>query len=249
MSGSVAAILPARLGSTRLPKKPLLDETGRFLIQHVYERVALAKRIDRVIVATDAEEIVAAVRAFGGEVRMTDPRHPSGTDRVAEVARELDATHVVNVQGDEPEIDPLDLDAVVAALVDERAALATLGIPFRSLEHYKNPNAVKVVVDGSGHALYFSRSPIPYADSSATTPPPGAWKHIGVYGFERSTLTRFAALPPCELERVERLEQLRALHHGLRIRVVEARTEPIGIDTPDDYRRFVERTRTRNDGP
>jgi 3-deoxy-manno-octulosonate cytidylyltransferase (CMP-KDO synthetase) len=241
VSGRVAAILPARLGSTRLPKKPLLAETGRCLIQHVYERVKQARRIDRVIVATDAEPIAAAVRAFGGEVRLTDPRHPSGTDRVAEVARELDATHIINVQGDEPEIDPFDLDALVGSLVDGGAKFGTLGIPFRDLDHWKNPNAVKVIVDATGHAIYFSRSAIPHVDPSATAPPPLAWKHIGVYGFERETLLRFAALPPCELERIERLEQLRALYNGLRIRVIEARTEPIGIDTPEDYRRFVAR--------
>lgn len=247
MSGRVAAILPARLGSTRLPKKPLLAETGMFLIQHVYERVASARRIDRVIVATDSEEIVAAVRSFGGEVRMTDPNHPSGTDRVAEVARDLDSEFVINVQGDEPEIDPLDLETVARALTEEGAALATLGIPFTNLEHYRNPNAVKVVVDASGHALYFSRSPIPWCAEDARHPPSGAWKHIGVYGFERAMLARFADLPPCDLERTERLEQLRALHHGIRIRVSKARTEPIGIDTPEDYRRFVERFASRKD--
>ncbi len=241
MSGRVAAIIPARIGSTRLPKKPLLDATGRPLIQHVYERVKAATKISRVIVATDSEEILEAVRRFGGEARSTSPDHQSGTDRITEVARELDEPFFINVQGDEPEIDPLDLDQLANALTSGVAKMGTLGIPFTSLEHYKNPNAVKVVLDGNGDALYFSRSPLPWTDASATSVPPSAWKHIGVYGFERATLLRFAALPQCELEKTERLEQLRALYNGIRIRVLRARTEPVGIDTPDDYQRFVSR--------
>ena len=249
MSGAVAAVIPARLGSTRLPKKPLLRETGKFLIQHVVERVQRARRIDRVIVATDAPEIRDAVASFGGEAWMTSADHPTGTDRIAEVVRALDAEYILNVQGDEPEIDPNDLDSLALALIESGAEMATLAAPFDSLERFRDRNAVKVVVDREGNALYFSRSQIPWCDPTATEIPGMARKHVGVYGFRRATLLRFASLPPCAIEQSERLEQLRALHHRIAIRVVDITREPIGIDTPDDYRRFVERHRAMRTAP
>lgn len=242
MSGAVAAVIPARYGSTRLPAKPLLRETGKYLIQHVCERVREAKRIAHVIVATDDARIFDAVRSFGADVRMTSSEHASGTDRIAEVARGLDVAAVLNVQGDEPDIDPADLDAVAAAVLEPGAEIVTLAVPIRSSATYADRNAVKVVADAAGRALYFSRSPIPWTDRAEETLARGLLKkHLGVYGYRRDVLFRFAALPRSPLEELERLEQLRALHHGISIRVLDARHESIGIDTADDYRRFVDR--------
>ncbi|MFG0315796.1 MAG: 3-deoxy-manno-octulosonate cytidylyltransferase, partial [Planctomycetota bacterium JB042] len=219
MSGLVAAVIPARIGSTRLPRKPLLDETGRPLVCHVVDRVRRARRIGRVIVATDSEEIVRAVEADGGEARMTSPAHRSGTDRMAEVARDVDAAGFVNVQGDEPDLDPDDLDRVAGALLDDPASIWTLAVRIEDEETWRDPHAVKVVLDGDGRALYFTRNPAPYADRFDDARARGlAWKHLGVYGYPRELLFRFTALPPAPLEECERLEQLRAMHHGLPIR-------------------------------
>ena len=240
---SIAAIVPARYGSTRLPGKPLLRDTGRTLIQHVYERIREARRVSHVIVATDDRRIADAVESFGGEVAMTSPEHQSGTDRVAEVARELDVTGVINVQGDEPDVSPDDLDRLADAIAAPDAEIATLAIPIDDAATFASPHDVKVVVDHDGNALYFSRAPIPWSDDNAT-PTPYGLRHLGVYAFTRAALDRFASLPPVELERRERLEQLRALHHGMRIRVLETAHDSIGIDTEDDYRRFVDRWRS-----
>lgn len=242
MSDAVAAIIPARLGSTRLPRKPLLARTGRPLVCHVIDRVRRARKIDRVIVATDSDEIVRAVQAYGGEARMTSPDHQSGTDRMAEVARDLDARGFINVQGDEPELDPDDLDRIAAALQEDDTAIWTLAIRIEDEETWRDPHAVKVVCGEDGRALYFTRNPAPYTERFEDARAAGlAWKHLGVYGFPRDLLFRFTALPAAPLEKCERLEQLRALHHGIPIRVLEATTDSIGIDTPDDYQRFVER--------
>ncbi|MBM4015021.1 MAG: 3-deoxy-manno-octulosonate cytidylyltransferase [Planctomycetes bacterium] len=239
---NVVAVIPARLGSTRLPEKALLHESGKYLVQHVWERVRNARTIARTIVATDHERIAAAVRSFGGEVVMTAPTHPSGTDRVAEVARTIAAEGelVVNVQGDEPEIDGADLDLLVDALAtDHDCAIATLSTPFRSAADAAADSTVKVVVDAAGRALYFSRSLIPHGAAVGGAAPPA--KHRGVYAFRREALLAAAGLPVAALERQERLEQLRWLHHGLRIRVVATPRDGIGIDTPEDYRRFLQR--------
>ena len=236
-------MIPSRLGSTRLPEKALLHETGKFLFQHVWERVRQARRVGRVIVATDHARIIAAAQSFGAEAVLTSPSHPSGTDRVAEVARTLaderpDAL-IVNVQGDEPEIDPADLDLLVDAIDrDRECAVATLATPFTSEAELAGASAVKVVVDAVGRALYFSRSVVPNG-ARAGAEPPQALKHRGVYAFRRAKLLELAALPPAPLEQIERLEQLRWLHHGERIRVAITPRDGIGIDTPEDYRRFV----------
>lgn len=238
------AVIPSRLGSTRLPEKALLRETGKYLFQHVWERVRGATRIARVIIATDHPRILDAARAVGAEAVLTSPDHPSGTDRVAEVARGLDADCIVNVQGDEPQIDAADLDLLVDALARPGdAAIATLATPFRSDDELRSASAVKVVVDDAGHALYFSRSVIPHFAqivAPAAGAPPQALKHRGVYAFRRAKLLELAALAPAPLERLERLEQLRWLAHGERIRVALTPRDGIGIDTPDDYRRFVQ---------
>jgi 3-deoxy-manno-octulosonate cytidylyltransferase (CMP-KDO synthetase) len=241
---SAVAVIPSRLGSTRLPGKALLRETGKYLIQHVWERVRAAKRIGRVIVATDHERILDAAKSFGAEAVMTSPDHASGTDRVAEVARGLSGDVpandiILNVQGDEPEIDPADLDLLVESMAGEReCAVATLGTPFTRDDELANPAAVKVVVDAAGRALYFSRSVIPNG-ARAGAQPTQALKHRGVYAFRRAKLLELAALAPAALEQIERLEQLRWLHHGERVRVAFTPRDGIGIDTPDDYRRFV----------
>lgn len=244
MSGRVAAIIPARYASTRLPAKPLLSVTGKFLIQHVWERVKRARGIDRVVVATDDERIAAAVRSFGGEVAMTSSDHQSGTDRVAEAARALSVDAVVNVQGDEPDLGVEDLETAAREVLKRDDAIVTLAVPIRSVEAYANQNVVKVVVDRSGRALYFSRAPIPAVRDPLEALASGLLKkHVGVYAFPREVLFRFTAASPTVLERAERLEQLRALEHGIAIRVIDATHDPIGIDTPEDYEKFVERVR------
>lgn len=229
------AIIPARLGSTRLPRKVLADVGGRPLVRWVWERARQAPGIDAAIIATDSDEVYECCRRFTTDVVMTDLNHPSGTDRAAEVVRGLDADWVLNVQGDEPLIDPALLGRLVQAL-REGATMATARAPLRDPAAWRDPNVVKVVCDDSGHALYFSRAPIPWPREGEA--PSGAWRHLGVYGYQREALLRFAAAPPAPLERIERLEQLRALHLGWRVRLVEAEDPGIGIDTPEDLERF-----------
>jgi len=235
---AVVAILPARYSSTRLPGKPLLRETGKYLIQHVHEQVRKCARVDRVIVATDDERILEAVRSFGGEAVMTSPHHPSGTDRAAEVARSLDCEKILNVQGDEPEVDPGHLDMLIDLL--DGAEMATLAAPFERPEEALLPQRVKVVIDRHHNALYFSRSRIPHPGPDG--PPP--LLHLGLYGYTRDFLLHFVALDRTPLEQAERLEQLRALEHGYKIKVgLVGKASPGGIDTPEDYAAFVRRRR------
>jgi 3-deoxy-manno-octulosonate cytidylyltransferase (CMP-KDO synthetase) len=244
----VVAVIPARYASTRFPGKPLAAETGRPLIQHVYEAVAGARCIDRIVVATDDERIAAAVRGFGGEVAMTRSDHPSGTDRVAEVAAGLDADLVVNVQGDEPEMDPSAIDKLVDLMgARPGAVMGSIACPFRGEADLMNPACVKVVLDRDGHALYFSRSLIPYPrDAGGRPADPGRWLlHLGIYAYRREFLFRLTATPPCDLERVEQLEQLRALWLGERIAIAVVPDKSAGIDTPEQYAAFVQRYRAR----
>lgn len=235
-------VIPARFGSRRLPGKPLLSETGKPLIQHVYERVRKARLPADVVVATDDARIAAAVRGFGGRVVMTSRRHPSGTDRVAEVVRGLRCGAVVNVQGDEPEIEPALVDRLVEALRrDARADWVTAACPVRGTRALEDPAVVKVVTDREGYAMYFSRSVIPHARGRDHGLPSRALVHVGIYGFRREALLRFTRTTPSVLERTEKLEQLRALEAGMRIRVLETRAARRSIDTPEDYRAFVRR--------
>jgi len=246
---AIVAIIPARFGSTRLPGKPLSDIHGKPMIQHVHERVRRARRPDRVLVATDDERIAAVVRGFGGEVVMTSRHHATGTDRLAEAAMATDAEIVVNVQGDEPMLDPEGIDAAVEALArDPGLDMATLSLPLRDVEEMLSPSVVKVVSDARGEALYFSRGPIPLvrdgaspdlrAAAAAAVGRGLARKHVGLYVYRRAALLRFAALPPCPLEEAEGLEQLRALHHGMRIRVVEREgVAGPAVDTAEDLER------------
>jgi len=235
------AIIPARYASTRLPGKPLLAKTGRCLIQHVVEAVRGARRVERIVVATDDERIASAVRGFGGEALMTRADHRSGSDRLAEAVELLglaDDAIVVNVQGDEPEIPPACVDRLVELLAGAEAPMATLVTPL-SAERAGDPNRVKAVLDADGRAMYFSRAPIPHdrdGDGSA------AYKlHLGIYAYRAAFLKRFAALPPTPAETAEKLEQLRALEHGYTILAAEVAYDGAGIDTPADYAAFVRR--------
>lgn len=206
------------------------------MIEHVYRRAAAAASIDRVIVATDDERIARAVRAFGGDARMTSASHQSGTDRLAEVARALDCDVIVNVQGDEPLIEPAMIDEAVAPFAHDAAVLmTTLRRRISSDADLHNPNVTKVVVDRDDYALYFSRAPIPYTRPGQ--PEAAAWRHVGLYAYRRACLLRLAALPQTALERAEALEQLRALEHGIRIKAIETAYDSIGVDTPEDLER------------
>ena len=240
-----AIIIPARYGSTRFPGKPLADLWGKPIIQHVWERARQSRLAGRVIIATDDERIAAVARGFGAEVAMTRADHPSGTDRVAEVARALDADIVVNVQGDEPIIDPAHIDATVAPLTaDPTIPMGTLCCPIEEIAELANPNVVKVVLDRRGFALYFSRLPIPFVrDERARACPERSrrvarYRHLGLYVYRRDFLLSLAGLAPTPLEQAERLEQLRVLEHGHRIRVVIVDRASPGVDTPADLERL-----------
>jgi 3-deoxy-manno-octulosonate cytidylyltransferase (CMP-KDO synthetase) len=233
---SVLAVIPARFHSTRLPAKILADIAGKPMIEHVYRRAAAASRVHAVIVATDDERIAGAVRAFGGAALLTRPDHVSGTDRIAEAVGHLRCGAVVNVQGDEPLIEPDTIDAAVLPLLaDETVEMSTISRPFRNRAEFDNPNVVKVVTNHCGDAAYFSRAPIPY--SRAAGVPAAARAHVGLYVYRRKTLLNLAASPPAPLELEESLEQLRALALGIRIRVVETSHVAAGVDTPDDLER------------
>jgi 3-deoxy-manno-octulosonate cytidylyltransferase (CMP-KDO synthetase) len=210
------------------------------MLQHVYERASLARYLDDVIIATDDDRIVNASRAFGGRVRLTSPSHPSGTDRLAEVASAEEATIYVNIQGDEPLIDPEAIDAAILSLMgDENIPMATLKKSISVPEDFTNPNVVKVVTDLAQNAIYFSRAPIPFTRDTARNSAP-AFKHIGLYVYRREFLLRYPDLGVGPLEQAECLEQLRALENGYRIRVVETDYESIGVDTPADLQRVDE---------
>jgi 3-deoxy-manno-octulosonate cytidylyltransferase (CMP-KDO synthetase) len=236
-------VIPARHASSRLPGKPLLRQTGKYLVQHVYERACLARKAGAVVVATDDPRIVAAVESFGGQVVLTRRDHPSGTDRVAEVALRTQGEIVVNLQGDEPLIEPASLDLLIGLLEGDPAAdMATLACPLASAEQWHNPNCVKVVCDDAGRALYFSRSPIPFVRDSSpdfAARPARFLQHVGLYAYRRGFLMRYAATPPAPLEQFEKLEQLRALSLGCRIPVGLIDRPTLGVDTYEDYQRFL----------
>jgi len=237
MGSRVIAIIPARYESTRLPGKPLADIHGQPMIRRVYERAAQADGIDRVLVATDDARIREAVASFGGEVVMTSAAHSTGTDRIAEVARDLDADVIVNVQGDLPLLDPAMVAAAVAPLRAEAGLpMATIKTAIRAEEELRNPNVVKVVTDRDGFALYFSRSPLPHWRDGAPAEVL-AHKHIGLYVYRREFLLTLARLEPTPLEQAEKLEQLRALEWGFRIKVVEVAAASIEVDTARDLER------------
>jgi 3-deoxy-manno-octulosonate cytidylyltransferase (CMP-KDO synthetase) len=247
----VYGIIPARLQSSRLPRKLLLAETGKPLLQYTWEQACRARSLADVIVATDSEEIARAVRAFGSRVEMTG-EHPSGTDRIAEVVRRTcrDAQIIVNIQGDEPEIDPKHIDLLVKTLVDHpEVEMSTLATPITSRRELDDHSCNKVVCAENGRALYFSRATIPYVrdvvwEELLQTNSP--WLlHLGLYAYRVEFLLKLTQMPPSKLERLEKLEQLRVLEIGAKIQVAVVDQRSVGIDTADDYARFVERMRGR----
>lgn len=234
MRMNAVAIIPARYASTRLPGKPLVDICGKPMIQRVYEQAAKARLVSSVAVATDDERIYKAVLSFGGRAVMTSAMHQSGTDRVCEAASILGlgnaADIIVNVQGDEPLIEPAAIDAAIAPMLEDAGLqVSTLKTRISSQEDYNNPNVVKVVCSSNGYALYFSRSQVPYAKTPCIL-----YKHIGLYVYRREFLERFHSMKPSPLEEAEGLEQLRALENGVRIKVVETQYNPVSVDTPED---------------
>jgi len=239
---SAIGVIPARYASSRFPGKPLVDLIGKSMIRRVSERAAKAKTLSRVLVATDDERILEAVHAFGGEAVLTPGDIPSGTDRMAFVAKDLDAEIFVNIQGDEPLIEPDEIDAVVRLLEEDPAAdVGTLVKKIDRADELESPNTAKVALDASGFALYFSRSPIPYyrdeTDPAAKIRKHPYWKHIGIYSYRREFLLQVARWGPTPLERAERLEQLRVLEKGYRIKTAETHFEPVCVDTPEDAER------------
>ena len=243
------AIIPARYASSRLEGKPLLDIAGKPMVQRVYEAASRAQLIDRVIVATDDRRILDTVTHFGGEAELTSTHHISGTDRVAEVADQLPCDTVVNLQGDEPLMEPQLIDELIRALLDDPDVyMASAQSPIRLPAHLTNPNIVKVVSDHDGYALYFSRSPIPYHFSSDQSE--GAllgFKHIGIYIYRKDFLMKLVKLAPSPLEKKERLEQLRVLENGYRIKLISTDYDAPGVDTPADLEKVRERMVQRED--
>jgi 3-deoxy-manno-octulosonate cytidylyltransferase (CMP-KDO synthetase) len=236
----VIGIIPARFASTRFPGKPLASIAGKSLIQRVVEQCQKAKSLSEVVVATDDERIAAAAKKYC-RVEMTRADHPSGSDRIAEVAERLSCDAIVNIQGDEPLIDPKVIDAVAGALVNN--TMSTAATTIKNPAEYDNPNVVKVVVNAGGHALYFSRRTIPYLREAASRPVPEQLaafpflKHLGIYGFRRETLLRLVQFPVSPLENAEKLEQLRALDNGIGIAVVKVDYDSVGVDLPEDVER------------
>lgn len=253
VSVNVLAVIPARHAAVRFPGKPLADQTGKFLVQHVYEQVTRARSVQRVVVATDDPRIADAVKSFGGECVMTRPDHPSGTDRVAEVAGQAACDLALNVQGDEPEIEPASIDTLVRLLGQTDHPMGTLACSFAALQRLgvhadpSGPHAVKVVIAG-GRAVYFSRSLIPYP-RRPNVAGAGPYLHLGIYAYRRDFLLKLATLAPTPLEETEGLEQLRVLEHGYPIAVGLVDRASVGIDTPDDYAAFVKRWRERQAVP
>jgi 3-deoxy-manno-octulosonate cytidylyltransferase (CMP-KDO synthetase) len=234
----VVVVIPARYGSTRLPGKPLVSLAGKPMIQRVYERAKMAQRAERVIVATDDERIVKAVEEFGGEVRMTRTEHRTGTERIAEVAAREEGDVFVNVQGDEPLLDPGAIDVAVDALLEEpQALISTVATPIKTPADIMDPNVVKTVLDFDGNALYFSRAPIPWVRDTAGKIQVRHLKHLGLYVFRRDALLEYATLPQGELEKIEQLEQLRWMENGWKIRVAEVEHDAVSVDLPEDVAR------------
>lgn len=246
-AGEAIGLIPARLASTRFPEKVLASRTGKALIQHVWESAKRARSLSRVVVAADDDRIVKAVHAFGGEAVMTSPSHPNGSSRLAEAARLLGIPNdalIVNVQGDEPELEPAVIDLAVASARESPAEVATVASPFHPGEDPRDPNLVKVCLSLQGFALYFSRSLIPFAREGAQTSLPPL-RHVGLYVYRAGFLHQYVDLPPTPLERTEMLEQLRVLEHGHRIVVAVTDVRSQGIDTPEQYEAFVARQARR----
>jgi 3-deoxy-manno-octulosonate cytidylyltransferase (CMP-KDO synthetase) len=232
-------VIPARYGSTRLPGKALAEIEGRPLVQHVYDRAIRSRLASDCLIATDDARICRACEGFGGNVMMTSPDHNSGTDRMAEVASKLHADVYINVQGDEPLVDPDAVDLLIKTMFDDPSIkMGTLKRPMNSYEDFTNPNMVRVVCDKDDFALYFSRAPVPFLTRDRFEEHRGlVFKHIGLYSFRRDFLLEFSKMPPSPLERAERLEQLRVLEAGIRIKALTTDYESISVETPADLER------------
>jgi 3-deoxy-manno-octulosonate cytidylyltransferase (CMP-KDO synthetase) len=236
--GKVVVVIPARYGSTRLPGKPLVMLAGQTMIQRVYERAKSAKTVNQVIVATDDDRIIQAVSSFGGEARMTRPDHRTGTERVAEVAAHVEGDVFVNVQGDEPLLDPAAVDTAVEALLENaETSVSTVATPIKTPADIMDPNVVKVVLDFDENALYFSRAPIPWVRDTNSGLEVRHLKHLGLYVFRRDALLEYPTLPQGALEKIEQLEQLRWMENGTKIRVAEVQHDAISVDVPEDASR------------
>jgi 3-deoxy-manno-octulosonate cytidylyltransferase (CMP-KDO synthetase) len=239
---TAAVVIPARYGSTRFPAKILASATGRPLVQHVVDQARLCTRVREIIVATDDSRIVAALSKYETRTVMTRVDHQSGTDRIAEVAQSLSDDIIINVQGDEPEISPSTIDAVIESMQHFECDMATVITPFAADADLHNPNIVKAVVATDGRALYFSRAMIPYQRDPTYAGAPPYYHHLGIYGYRRSFLLKFASWKPSVLEQTEKLEQLRALEHGATIQTIMIDHAPPGIDTAEQYEEFVIRS-------
>ncbi|OHB60702.1 MAG: hypothetical protein A2167_05005 [Planctomycetes bacterium RBG_13_46_10] len=239
----VLACIPARYGSTRFPAKVLAKDTGKFLIQHTWERARAAKLPEKVIIAADDERIVAAAESFGAECILTSPDCPSGTDRIAEAVADIDIDIIVNLQADEPEIDPANIDKVAQLLIDNPdAPMATLAADFKNTAQISDPNIVKAIIGKNNQAIYFSRSVIPYdRENSGVGNVKNYLRHLGIYAYRKDFLLKITKLPQTLLEKIEKLEQLRAIENGFAILVTEVKHTCDGIDTPDQYAKFVKR--------
>jgi 3-deoxy-manno-octulosonate cytidylyltransferase (CMP-KDO synthetase) len=237
MSKRVIGVIPARWASTRLPGKPLVMIAGKPMIQRVAEQVVKAKTLDGVVVATDDQRIVDAVASFdipGVKAVMTREDHPSGTDRIAEAVADEECDVVINIQGDEPLMDPELIDRLGDVMLSGEWDMATAATPIKTEEDLNNPAVVKAVFGRNGQALYFSRSPIPFVRDAGTDAAGAHFRHLGIYAYTRDYLLKLVAEPPCRLETLEKLEQLRALHIGCRMNVLEVDDVGIGVDTPED---------------
>ena len=245
---AATVIIPARFGSTRFPAKILAADTGRPLVQHVVDQVRKCRRVSQIIVATDDQRIADALRPFGTRCQMTSAHHQSGTDRIAEVARELTDEIVVNVQGDEPEIEPEIIDALIGRLEESPDDMATAATAFPAGADPADPNLVKVTIGLEGHAVYFSRAPIPYRREPTAATNATYYLHLGIYAYRREFLLEFASWAPTPCELTEKLEQLRALEHRRSIYVLKVSRATHGIDTPGQYAEFVKRYGTGGGG-
>ena len=239
----VIAVIPARYSSTRFPGKVLAKDTGKYLIQHTYERACLAKLPQKVIIAADDEKVMAAAKTFGAECVLTSPDHQSGTDRIAETVADMDVEIIVNLQGDEPEIDPDNIDYLAKMLMDNPdCPMATLAAEFQTARQVSDPNIVKAIIGCNNKAIYFSRSPIPYdREKSGVGDVKQYLRHIGIYAYRKKFLLEITALPQTPLEKIEKLEQLRAIENDFNILVGEVKHTCDGIDTPEQYAEFVKR--------
>ena len=240
---TASVVIPARYASTRFPAKIVASETGRPLVQHVVDQVRKCRLVRDVIVATDDDRIAGALRPFGTRCMMTDPGHMSGTDRIAEVARDLPDDVVVNVQGDEPEIEPETVDSLVELMARTQSPMATAATRFPDGADPADPNLVKVALDQNGRAMYFSRLPIPFHRDPSHSHKPAYYLHLGIYAYARPFLLKLAGWKPTPAEQAEKLEQLRVLEYGEPIYVLKVDRATHGIDTPEQYQAFVKRYR------